>query len=758
MKKLQRVVSLVLVLVLLVGFVPAAFAAETEPTSASQTVPSGSDPPETGAATTPPDATTPSTETTLPGDTPTQPEETDPPDTTAPPEAPQPSTEATLPPEGDPPAEEAAGLATPAAPKASATYWELTMAGYYGLEVTFPWNGGTYTNRDNLVLRGVDIDRNQRASLREAAYCVQPTLPVNSSQYNETEVTGVEEAWGKLDKGKQRAVSLALLYGAPNGLWSDNSKTELTYQLATAIVIEEICIGWRDSLSPYACNNSTYIDTFNDPRLEFYGGIYTSVAGKVNLDELMYAYNFISGKMAKHGLTLSFASRRPDISPIHNMTALGDGRYQVTLTDANGVLEQYAFTSSGGMTYSTTGNTLTVTASSAASIPADPVAPTRNMPSAENSGYLIWNSGSGSSQQLVSVGTARNDPVPAYFKLQAPNGSILVQKTTNTGQNLSGWQFGIYSDSGCTKQVATVTTGSNGQGTLENLAPGVYYAKELSGGDGYWALAPGVKPVTVTAGETATVTFSNTHYGRVKIVKTLEGEGSLAGWRFRMTDSSGKEVAGSPFTSAADGAIATGNLLPGQYTVEELLPADSLYYCKSENPQTIQVKPGETATVTFTNALRPGKISILKVDPLGNPLAGAKFLLEWSADGVSWRPVTASSAITQGGCASDGLTEGCLVSGQDGLVSFDGLHPALFYRLTEVEAPNGYLLLPDAAWEGLLPTEDLTVELTVHNSPGYTLPNTGEWGAILLPLAGALLMTAAILGLAGKNKRKEPTI
>ena len=44
--------------------------------------------------------------------------------------------------------------------------------------------------------------------------------------------------------------------------------------------------------------------------------------------------------------------------------------------------------------------------------------------------------------------------------------------------------------------------------------------------------------------------------------------------------------------------------------------------------------------------------------------------------------------------------------------------------------------------------------LTVVNDHGFDLPNTGEWGAILLPLAGALLIGAALLLFLPK-KRKE---
>ena len=38
-----------------------------------------------------------------------------------------------------------------------------------------------------------------------------------------------------------------------------------------------------------------------------------------------------------------------------------------------------------------------------------------------------------------------------------------------------------------------------------------------------------------------------------QIVKTVNGEGSVAGWLFKVIDSSGAEIDGSPFTSDENG-------------------------------------------------------------------------------------------------------------------------------------------------------------------------------------------------------------
>ena len=104
-----------------------------------------------------------------------------------------------------------------------------------------------------------------------------------------------------------------------------------------------------------------------------------------------------------------------------------------------------------------------------------------------------------------------------------------------------------------------------------------------------------VQKIEIQPHQDTEITFTNVQYGKLKIQKTVEGDGSLAGWEFRVTDAHGNVIDGSPFTSGVDGMILTANLLPGEYTVEELLPEDSLYQCKSENPQKVSVVQGQTA-------------------------------------------------------------------------------------------------------------------------------------------------------------------
>ena len=225
--------------------------------------------------------------------------------------------------------------------------------------------------------------------------------------------------------------------------------------------------------------------------------------------------------------------------------------------------------------------------------------------------------------------------------------------------------------------------------------------------------------------EDVSITFTNVQYGKLKITKTVEGGGSVEGWQFKITDAEGTVLDGAPFATDEDGIILTGNLLPGQYTVEELLPEDSLYACKGDNPQTVTITQGEVAEVAFVNALRTGKVTVEKIDITGSPLAGATFRLEWSAEGSLWYPVTYSESIVRGGCSNPDVVDGCLTTGADGILEWDSLYPGLQYRLTETKAPDGYKLLEKAAYEGELLSDDLAIIVRVTNARTFTMPDTG---------------------------------
>ncbi len=332
-------------------------------------------------------------------------------------------------------------------------------------------------------------------------------------------------------------------------------------------------------------------------------------------------------------------------------------------------------------------------------------------------------------------------------------------KETNTGENTSSWEITIYSDETCTTPIRTVTTLEEGKIGVY-MSPGIYWAKETGDDLGrfessYWQIDTSVQEFEIKPHEDTAITFRNIHCGDIQILKTMEPEGPLDGWVFKVTDSTGKEIEGSPFTTTETGALECGLLQPGTYTVEELIPEDSLYQCTSANPQTVTVKAGETSKVSFVNAIRYGSISIHKVDGKNESLAGAGFLLEWRKGDGPWQPIRFDNGSPEPGTTSNSdVADGCLTSSDDGMILWDDLYPGLEYRVTEITAPEGYELLKDYAFVGELPADDLTVTMRVVNHHGFTLPDTGSNGRLVFQFLGIAAISILILLPVLGRKRK----
>ena len=214
---------------------------------------------------------------------------------------------------------------------------------------------------------------------------------------------------------------------------------------------------------------------------------------------------------------------------------------------------------------------------------------------------------------MAVKGDAPSVPVAIYRLKPVKNapepGKIQITNIAENGGLTSGWEFTVYSDSDCKKAVKTVTTNENGIGTISDLEPGMYYVKETGyPGDidaSYWKMDTSAKTVTVTAGETAKVSFENTCYGKVKIISTADKGGAVAGWEFTVYSDSECTVVVGVYMSGQDGTVTTGLLAPGTYYVKETSYPDGIdttYW--SELPaeaKSVTISAGSTTSVSFEN-------------------------------------------------------------------------------------------------------------------------------------------------------------
>lgn len=600
----------------------------------------------------------------------------------------------------------------------------------------------------------------------EPLYCIEPWRSYGASTSGNAVDRGVtldgsgstagSNVWYAMPEDYREAIGLILLYS--DQMWDHavsvtttkkDSNPNVPLRIATQFLIYEIVCGLRDPAT-FKSNSVNSCGTSGDI---FYN------AGEASVPYFAPKYNALVDAIHAAKKIPSFTGASVSSAP--TITLSGE---ETSVTDSNGVLSNFSFPDGNGAKFYKSGNTLYITQTGDIS-ESTVYKAARNLPSASDSTYRIWYMSGSSYQTTVSLNTASAGSLNAYFKLKAAPrpGSIRLTKTTEDGKNLSGWKFGIYSDAACTKLVSGPhTTDSGGKISAAGLSAGTYYVKELGHtdsavGEMYYCSGANPQKVTVTAGAAATVSFTNKrNTGGVKIIKTMPDGGSTAGWKFEVYDSNHKLV--GSYTTASDGTILTDYLLPGTYTVKEIIPENSPYTCDAPNPKTVAISAGQTAEVTFTNRMKPGEIRIQKTDTHGEPLAGAEFLLEWSKDGRQWQTViyTDSPDVTEGTCTAEGLTDGKLTSGADGVVRFTGLYSGSLYRVTETKAPKGYQLLTEPVYEGSIRKDDGNfIQLTVVNAPVFELPMTGSTGytamtAIQVGTGVALLLI--LIRLAKKRK------
>ena len=109
-----------------------------------------------------------------------------------------------------------------------------------------------------------------------------------------------------------------------------------------------------------------------------------------------------------------------------------------------------------------------------------------------------------------------------FAELAVGNGKIQKSSSNTTVTNgndcysLSGATYGVYSDKGCTKSVATLTTNANGNTDTVELRAATYYVKETKAPKGF-QLDKNVYTMTVKVNETTTLKVSD----KSKVTDTL---------------------------------------------------------------------------------------------------------------------------------------------------------------------------------------------------------------------------------------------
>lgn len=324
-----------------------------------------------------------------------------------------------------------------------------------------------------------------------------------------------------------------------------------------------------------------------------------------------------------------------------------------------------------------------------------------------------------------------------------------------------------------------ITIGADGKGSSKDLPYGTYCVQQATTWDGYdldTAIYERIIDGTA-AGANDTLSLHNDIWtGQITISK-VDGNTKepLSGAEFTLTGTDDSKVV---LVTDNQGKAVFENLVYGvDYTwVETKAPKG--YLLNEDNTGKWEVaKHDDSIEITCENYRKPGSITVTKQKNGGDPLSGAVFLLEY-LDGDTWKPVTGRSddVVAKGACTSEGLKDGQFTTDESGKAAFEGLwaDDQLQYRLTEVAAPEGYELLKEPVFEGVLPVSypegKVTAEpeeiidgtayfynptFTVQNNHIYTLPMTGGRNLPLAPLGIFMILLAVGMIATYRMKRRN---
>ena len=293
----------------------------------------------------------------------------------------------------------------------------------------------------------------------------------------------------------------------------------------------------------------------------------------------------------------------------------------------------------------------------------------------------------------VDVSEGDREYTVAAVNYEKPDMKI-IKRDAMSGKPIAGTVLSVKS---VTSSYSTsVTTGTDGSATLSAIPAGVYVVREESVPEPY-IVSNTEQTVALRPGKTSEVTFVDYEKPGLEILKKNIATGEpIEGVTYLI-----EQIDGSYSTSATTdnhGRIFLDSVPVGTFKVTEINVPNHVILCPI--PQEVALKPGETSTVTFFNALKPS-LEIRKVDSVtGDPVKGAKFQIWYGSNHTDTGELN-----DLGTYFSDASGKIILPEIKDG-----------WYKVTELEPASGYAIKEPATQECFISGGESKV-LTFENTP-----------------------------------------
>ena len=275
-----------------------------------------------------------------------------------------------------------------------------------------------------------------------SAYCMNYGLKADGGQL----MNSYADTSTSLSAQQKKLLSYCLYYGfnstenkAPSNSQSDEYIA--TQAMIWVIAADIFGTGSGDSAAKKLCNTAPSPDS----SYSYYESLRDNISNSYNA-------------------TLpSFSSKKPASADTYELKwNESKQRFETTLSDSNGVMSGFDFSISG-YSVDRNGNSITIYSNSVNTTATTGTFTSNNGKVETTSSCVFWLTGKSGYQEFISERPTA-DPVKAYIKIKTENIGYgeLTKTDESSGVKLSGAVYGIYTDSGCTNRVQTMTTDGNG--------------------------------------------------------------------------------------------------------------------------------------------------------------------------------------------------------------------------------------------------------------------------------------------------------